>query len=257
MSTEEVITTVTAIEEKDSSTDTFPEESVAAAAVSPSPEESESEATENSATEAASSEDDETDTTSQSSESSESSEKSMPSEMAAWMDSIEKIEYHFRADDFDEDRSFNFFKDTNGNTLKVTEFYIGDIPYVNVNDDIVLRRDAFLSVSSVTNVGGSSLLRFDDNSSSVMMNASTNLVAEALMILGDQADHDSDSDASSEASSDTSSDEEEEQVAPAPIPQPKPTESQKSVVNFLSTFFVAILFLKIFGTFCILAASRK
>jgi hypothetical protein len=250
MSTEEVTTTtVTAVEEKDSSTDIFPEESVAAAAVSPSPEETESEATEDSTTETSSSEDHETGSTGQSSESSESSTNSMPSEMVAWMDSIEKIQYHFRADDFDEDRSFNFFKDTNGNTLKVTEFYVGDTPFVNVNDDIVMRRDDFLSVSSVTNVGGSSLLRFDDTSSSVMMNASTNLVAEALMILGDQAD--SDSDVSSEASSD----DEEDQVAPEPEPQPLPksTDSQNSVVNFLYSFFLAILIIKGIGTFVALS----
>jgi hypothetical protein len=264
MSTEEVTTTtVTAVEEKDSSTDTFPEESVAAAAVSPSPEETESEATESEATESetaesetaeseatesSSSDEDETASTS---ESSESSTNSVPLEMVAWMDSIQKIEYHFRTDDYDEDRSFNFFKDTNGNTLKITEFYVGDIPYVNVNDDVVMRRDNFLSVSSVTNLGGASLLKFEDKSTSLMLNASTNLVAEALMILGD-SDSENESDCESDCESDTCSEsscEDEEKIVPEPAPEPKRqvNDSRKSVVNFLYSFFFVMMLIKSAG----------
>ncbi len=183
---------------------------------------------------------------------------SMPAEMAEWIDSIDKIEYHFRSDDYDENRSFNFFKDAAGNTLKIVEFYIGEKPYLHINDSHIISRDDFLQVANVEFEKG-------DNKSNISLyskylsldNVPTSLIAEALMIIGD-SDSENESDCESDTCSESSCEDEEKVIPePAPEPQPKPTDSQRSVVNFLSTFFVAILFLKIFGTFCVLAASRK
>ena len=164
--------------------------------------------------------------------------------MNKWVETIDKIQYYFRADEFDEDRSFNFFKDSNGNTLKIVEFYIGNTPYLNINDEFVIARKEFSSVITVTGLNNdSSSVKFP---SSIYFAASVpvTLMAEALMVLGDEADSDSESEDSEESESES-----EVEVEPQPQPQVKPAmnESQQSVVNFLISFSLVVLLLKLFG----------
>ena len=166
--------------------------------------------------------------------------------MNKWVESIDKIQYYFRADEFDEDRSFNFFKDSNGNTLKIVEFYIGNTPYLNINDEFVIARKEFSSVITVTGLNNdSSSVKFP-SSIYFAQSVPVTLMAEALMVLGDEADSESDSESSDDSSEESESESEDEEQ---PKPQEKPVmnESQQSVVNFLISFSLVVLLLKLFG----------
>ncbi len=227
----EVASTATAAAAAVEVADIFPNAAVEAAAVVSLP-----------ASEGSSSDDEES--TSEESVSATSDDGDIRASMNKWVETIDKIQYYFRADEFDEDRSFNFFKDSNGNTLKIVEFYVGDTPYLNINDEFVIARKEFSSVINVTGLNNdSSIVKFP---SAVYIAASVpvTLMAEALMVLGDEADTHSDSSESEESDSESESEDEEQ-----PKPQEKPVmnESQQSVVNFLISFSLVVLLLKLFG----------
>jgi hypothetical protein len=215
--------------------DIFPDSAIEAAAVASSPEETESEV------------ESESEEENSVASSTTSDATSTPEAMSDWIDTVEKIEYHFRKDEAEQDRSFNFFQDSKGNALRIVEFYNGSSPYLLINDSMIMKRDEFLRINEVTydSESNSSTLNVKYSGPRVINNVTPGLIAEALMVFGDDADSDNSSDTSSDASSDNSS-EEEPEVSPEPVaPAHKNTESQQSVINFLSTFFIAILLLKI------------
>lgn len=213
-------------------TDIFPDSAVEAAATSSLPASS---IPGDSASATTDDVDAETDASSESASSESASSESEPAEMKEWIESIDKIEYHFRTDDSDDNRSFSFFKDAKGNTLKITEFYIGDVPYVNINDNFVISRDNFLSVERIISVNGnkSAILDMDKSPRIVIEGATVKLLAEALMILGEDSD-----------------DEDEE------VPEPIMNARQQSVVNFLINCATLVFFLKFFGSIIMLMSRH-
>lgn len=176
-----------------------------------------------------------------------SGESSTPQEMREWIEKIDDIQYYFQADDYDLNRSFNFFKDSAGNTLKITEFMCGDVPYININNDFIISRKEFLSFVSVTNLNDNkdtAIIKFP-SSMYITAGVPVNLIAEALMVLGDEtSEEEEEGDSTSDERSDATSEVNEESQLQEKSGM---NASQQSVVNFLRSFFVVFLLLKIFG----------
>jgi hypothetical protein len=170
---------------------------------------------------------------------------SQPEEMRQWIEKIDAIQYNFQADDYDENRSFNYFTDADGKTLKITEFYCGDTPFININGRSIIPRDALQAASCIfQNDDGSCRVDYDGDSF-VINNVSADLLMEAMMVLGD------------DCGSDTEEEAEEEEQSPAEEEKPTMNASQQSVVNFLTTFFLLVIFIKAVGFITVTLNPRK
>ncbi len=178
---------------------------------------------------------------------------SQPEEMREWIDKVDAIQYYFQADDYDKSRSFNYFKDADGKTLKITEFYCGDKPYININNKIIVPRNILQGPLRINkNRDGTFVIEYYNHNQIKLENVSVDLIMEAMMVLGDDGDSGSDSG----TDSGTEEEAEEEEQSPAEEEKPVMNASQQSVVNFLSTFFLLVMIIKAVG-FASYVLSRR
>jgi hypothetical protein len=158
--------------------------------------------------------------------------------MRQWMSEIDNIEYHYRHDD--DDRGYNFFRDNAGNTLMIQEFDVKGERYMNINREYIIKYDNFFQLldAQQTSVG----VHMTTFGQQVLKNCSTDLLVEALTILGDtEASSESDSDSDTES---TQSSEEEPEPKPSPIPT---GGDSTSVQNFLLSFFLVLMVIRAIG----------